>query len=212
MVKKRRTLGILGGTFDPIHYGHMVAAECARDAFDLDEVVFIPAAIPPHKLGQEIADGRHRLHMVRMAVNSDPHFSASGVELDREGPSYTVDTVEYFLRDASVEKLYFILGVDALLLFNTWKDVDRLVDMCEFIVVSRPGYDLNRDSEAFRQVTPLMWSKVRTLNIPGLHISSSDIRKRIARGETVKYLIPSPVEEYILEHGLYVKKDDGDDR
>jgi nicotinate-nucleotide adenylyltransferase len=202
-----KSLGILGGTFDPIHYGHIVAAECVRDACHLDQIVFVPAARPPHKDLEEVLESQHRYEMVQIALEDNPNFAVSAIELERQGMSYTIETIEAFLRMFPEAEIFFILGVDALLLINTWKEVKHLINLCNFIVVTRPGYILNKKDECFRDIPDSLWDKTRIISIPGLFISSSDIRRRVAQGRTIKYLLPSAVEEYIAEHNLY--KDEG---
>ncbi|MDD4803289.1 MAG: nicotinate-nucleotide adenylyltransferase [Syntrophomonas sp.] len=200
-------IGILGGTFDPIHYGHIVAAECVRDALQLDRIIFIPAARPPHKTPGEILDSQHRLEMVKLAVKDNPYFVVSELEINRSGLSYTVDTIAVFQQKCPQTKIFFIIGVDALLLINTWKDYERLASMCSFAVVTRPGYQLNRDSEAFRDIPPEVLNKIHLLQVPGLYISSSHIRQRVGRGQTIKYLLPPAIEDYIREHDLYQEEE-----
>jgi nicotinate-nucleotide adenylyltransferase len=210
-LKAIKALGILGGTFDPIHYGHIVAAECARDAFKLDRVIFVPAARPPHKEGVEVLDSQERLHMVSAALKDNPHFAVSALEIERPGLSYTIETIEFFQEQYTGVQIYFIMGTDALLLLNTWKEADRLAAMCRFIIVTRPGYHLDRSHAGLQDITPVLWDNLQVLPVPGLHISSSDIRQRVARGQTIKYLLPPVVEEYILQRGLYVKEDEKND-
>ena len=206
-----KTIGILGGTFDPIHYGHLAAAECARDECRLDQIIFMPSARPPHKDLDGVLNSRHRCAMTSMAIKDNPAFTISEIELKREGLSYTVESIEAFLRDLPGVELYFILGVDALLLLNTWKDVDRLATLCRFIVVTRPGYQLDKQAECFRSVPALFWTKVVFLAVPGIYISSSEIRQRVAQGKTIKYLVPPEVEQYIAEYHLYKDREDDDD-
>lgn len=206
-----KSLGILGGTFNPVHYGHLAAGECAREAFALDRIVYIPSARPPHKKLQHILDSEHRLKMVKMAVKDNPSFSVSSLELERKGLSYTVDTVDYYRKNYPGVEIYFILGVDALQIFNSWRDIDRLIEMCQFIVLSRPGYHFDRQDECYSDLPSKLWEKTNFLEIPGLLISSSDIRKRIYKGKTIKYLLPQVVEEYIEKENLYKDKEDCDD-
>ena len=200
---KIKSLGILGGTFDPIHNGHLVAAEYARDTCNLDKIIFIPSARPPHKDNQEVLNSEYRYRMVEMAIRDNPSFMVSDLELARTGYSYTVETIDYYIKRFPGVDIYFILGVDALLLINTWKDVNRLVGLCKFIVVTRPGYKLDKSQNCFRDISAVLWDNIRVLAIPGLDISSSDIRRRVSRGETIKYLLPASVEEYIINQRLY---------
>jgi nicotinate-nucleotide adenylyltransferase len=203
MLHTIKSLAILGGTFDPIHYGHMVAAECVRDALHLDRVIFMPAARPPHKELSGVLDSHHRYSMVELAIRDNDHFEISAMELERQGISYTVETLASFRQLYPEAEIYFILGTDALLLINTWKDLERLLQLCHFVLVTRPGYQLNRNDDKFRDVPALLWEKTIVLPIPGLFISSSEIRQRAAAGKTIKYLVPAVVEQYIIENNLY---------
>lgn len=206
-----KSLGILGGTFDPIHFGHLVAAEFVRDACRLERIIFIPAARPPHKDLDHVLDSRHRYNMVESAIEDNPDFAVSAMELERQGLSYTVETITSCRQLYPAAKIYFILGIDALLLINTWKDVPRLVKLCSFIVVTRPGYHLDRDQECFQGLPPALWENMTLIPIPGLSISSSEIRRRVAEGKTIKYLVPAPVEEYIHANNLYHDKEEAYD-
>lgn len=198
-----KKLGIIGGTFNPIHYGHLIAAEFAREAFDLDRIVFVPSARPPHKDLGDILASHHRLAMVQMAVQDNPFFCVSTLEIDRKGLSYSVETVSAMQRMHPGASLYFILGIDAFMLIDTWKDIGRLAGICSLIVVTRPGYELNPGDDCFAGIPLLMWQKMEVIAIPGFEISSSTIRERAARGKTIRYLLPSVVEAYIDSNGLY---------
>lgn len=203
----RLKIGLMGGTFDPIHLGHLVSAEEARQQFSLDYVIFIPAGYPPHKDKAEITLPEHRYLMTSLAVMSNPFFIVSRVEADRAAPSFTVDTVRYFAeREGEGTGLYFITGADAILEILTWKDYDVLPELCTFIAVSRPGYSLERLKETVGRLCPPLLQKVHLLEIPALAISSTYIRERVALGKTIKYLTPEPVEQYIKKHGLYLNK------
>ncbi|MDD4775184.1 MAG: nicotinate-nucleotide adenylyltransferase [Syntrophomonas sp.] len=201
MVKKK--IGIIGGTFNPIHYGHLIAAEFAREAFALDRIIFVPSARPPHKNLGEILDSRHRLAMVELAIRDNPAFCASSLEIDRQGMSYSVETVAAIQQMHREAGLFFILGIDAFMLMNTWKDPDRLAEMCSLIVVTRPGYEMNPEDECFAGIPLLMWQKLEVISIPGFEISSSAIRIRAAGRKTIKYLLPPEVEDYINSNRLY---------
>ncbi|HEX3012236.1 MAG TPA: nicotinate-nucleotide adenylyltransferase [Syntrophomonadaceae bacterium] len=207
-----KSLGILGGTFDPIHYGHLTAAECARCEYKLDRVVFMLSAQPPHKQQQTVTDPQDRLSMVRKAIADNEAFEASTLEMERKGYSYTVDTIQYYLNTYPDVKIYFILGIDALLLINTWKNVDRLVGMCEFIAITRPGFKLDPEDDAFKDVPRVLWQHMHILEMPGSVVSSSDIRNRVANGKTIKYLVPPQIEEYIRTRGLYREETTNDER
>jgi len=195
-------LGMMGGTFDPIHCGHLAAAEEARARFQLDRVVFVPSGQPPHKKEYPVTAAECRYDMVRLAVGSHPDFEVSRVEVDRPGPSYAVDTVRTLRAQLDPEtRLYFITGADAILEMLTWRSPEELAKSCDFIAVTRPGYDLGRLEQA---LGVLPGARVHLLNAPGVDISSTDIRQRVRRGDSLRYLVPTPVVRYIAAHGLYL--------
>jgi nicotinate-nucleotide adenylyltransferase len=195
-------VGVFGGTFDPIHIGHLVSAEEARVELELERVVFVPARLPPHKLDHVMSPLRHRLAMVELAIASNPHFAVSRVDIDRSGPSYTVDTIE-LLKDEwgpGVE-IYFIMGSDSLLDILTWHNPQRLIKLCRFAVVSRPSYQADLDE--LDTLLPGIASRVQMLNAPELAISSTDIQRRVREGLPIKYQVPEAVEDYISQRKLY---------
>ncbi len=216
----KRRIGLFGGTFNPIHLGHLRGAEEIREAFRLDGVIFIPSAIPPHKAMEEIIDARHRLEMVRLAIASNPYFSISDIELSRSGKSYTIDTLRHF-RERCADSLFFILGGDAFVEIETWKDFQNLFTLCHFIVMARPGFQktplANRLpgalSSAFQpDVEAMTWvhssgHRLVFKEISFLDISSTKVRELIERGESVRYLIPPETETYIHQHGLYRRRE-----
>ena len=190
-------IGILGGTFNPIHYGHLLVAAEVREKFDLEKVLFVPSASPPHKNHPDIAPPGHRYQMTVLATRSNPFFSVSDLELQRSGKSYAIETVKELLNIYGKDsKLYFITGTDAILEISTWKDREKLLKLCQFIVATRPGFDAEK-------IDKIILNQIHLLQIPNLDISSTDIRNRIKEGRTIKYLLPEKVEEYICEHGLY---------
>ena len=195
-------VGVLGGTFDPIHIGHLVSAEEAWVELKLERVVFIPAGLPPHKLDHVMSPVEHRLAMVELAIASNPHFAVSRIDIDRFGPCYTVDTIE-LLRDewGPGVKIYFIMGSDSLLDILTWHNPRRLIRLCRFAVVSRPGYQVDLDE--LDALLPGVASRVHMLNAPQLAISSTDIQRRVREGLPIKYQVPKAVEDYIYQHKLY---------
>lgn len=209
-------IGLFGGTFNPIHLGHLRSAEEIRQVCVLDHIYFIPSARPPHKGGQNIAPAQDRLNMVELAVADHSAFSASAVELERSGPSYSVDTIRFFLSACPSAELFFIVGLDAFLDIHTWKAYETIPDLCHVIVTSRPGMPLPTDSflpVAF-QTAFCYDSKLRMYRHPshhtlvlhqiiGLDISASAIRREIRHGHSVRYLVPRTVETYIAEHALY---------
>ncbi len=191
----------MGGTFDPIHYGHLLMAEEARQAFALDKVVFVPNGRPAHKKAYLVSSPEDRYAMTGLATSSNPYFSASRIEVDRSGVSYTIDTLrEFRALYPDLEELYFITGADAVLEILTWHEYDQLVRECRFIAVTRPGFVLERLSEI---TNAEFLSRVSFLPIPGLEISSTDIRRRVHESRSIKYLTPEPVEAYVQQHGLY---------
>ncbi len=197
MAKKR--IGIMGGTFDPIHYGHLVTAEAARHLFKLDQVIFVPSGRPPHKLSHKLTPASERLLMTLLATAPNQNFIVSDWEVQREQISYTYDTVRAFHQKfGDSAELFFITGADAVLEIMQWRQIDELADFCSFIAATRPGYRLDDF-----QASPKLTAKLGFLEVPALAISSSDIRGRVARSEPIKYLLPETVEMYIYKHGLY---------
>jgi nicotinate-nucleotide adenylyltransferase len=211
--------GLFGGTFDPIHIGHLRCASEILELFDLNRIIFVPAARPPHKLNTAITPFYHRLQMIRLAIEGNPDFSFSDVENRREKTSYSVETVEYLLDKHRPEKLdlYFILGQDAFHAIRTWKDWERLMMMCHFAVMTRPGYT-NRGLDEI--LTPEFASRftydegargfrgptghvICFREVTFLDIASSNIRKRAKEGKTINYLVPDMVRHYIVKNSLY---------
>lgn len=203
-------VGVLGGTFDPIHIGHLVAAEEVRAQLGLDRVVFVPAGLPPHKLTDDVSSVDHRLAMVKLAIVSNPYFTVSRVDIDRFGPCYTVDTIE-LLRDewgqaAGDVELYFILGSDSLADIVTWHKPERLIRLCRLAVMERPGYRVDMDE--LERLLPGITSRVHFINSPQLDISSTDIQKRVRQGLPIKYQVPEAVADYIYQHELYTRREE----
>jgi nicotinate-nucleotide adenylyltransferase len=196
-----RRLAIMGGTFDPIHYGHLLVAEEALERFELDTVVFVPNGRPAHKKPYNVSDPEERYAMCIIAIASNPMLSCSRVEIERPGPSYAVDTIRWFREQfASLEKLYFITGADAVMEILSWHKFEELSQHCEFIAATRPGTDLEKLRDVLDK--PFL-ERVHFMQIPGLDISSSSLRARVQEGRTVKYQTPEAVESYIRHRGLY---------
>jgi nicotinate-nucleotide adenylyltransferase len=190
----------MGGTFDPIHHGHLVTAQVALDQFELSEVVFVPTGQPWMKADRAVTAKEHRYLMTVIATASNPAFWVSRVEVDREGPTYAVDTLQEVRRQVEDEvDLYFITGADAILEIFHWKDPDEVLSLAHFIAATRPGYDLAR----FEREAPTAHPNISVMDVPALAISSSDIRRRVAAGEPIRYLVPEGVETYIRKFGLY---------
>lgn len=202
--QQKRRIGIMGGTFDPIHYGHLHIAECARYKFHLESVVFIPAGQPVHKHSKNLVDAVHRLEMTRLAVQSNPFFSVSDMEVKRCGPTYTVDTLEYLHNEkGSTAEIFFITGADAIIEILTWKDVARVFELCRFIAVTRPGYSLDKMNAVLDILGPDLRGKIHIHETSGIMVSSTEIRQTITNGEPIRYLLPDKVEQYIRAHHLY---------
>lgn len=206
-VQAKRRIGIIGGTFDPIHYGHLVNAEGARAEFGLDKVIFVPTGRPPHKKDYRITDSEDRYLMALLATITNPHFELSRLEIDRTGLSYTVDTIREFRAVyGETADLYFITGADAILEILTWKNVGELITLCHFVAATRPGYSLTglqNIVSAVRQQEQADFT-VHCIEVPALMISSTDIRRRVKNGQPIKYLLPEAVENYIIKEQLYV--------
>ncbi len=205
-------IGLMGGTFDPIHYGHLVVAEEVRARLDLAEMFFVPAGQPPHKQGDFITPAHHRLAMLELAISSNPHFSISLVDLDRPGPSYTVDTLR-LLRQWWGEEvaLYFVIGWDSLEELSSWFEPERILEQVTHLVaVHRPGYEeAPQYRSRLEQRLPMLRQRMLSMPAPQLEISATDLRQRVAEGRPVKYQIPEAVERYIAEHGLYSQRTEG---
>jgi len=200
-------VGILGGTFDPVHYGHLVAGEEARHALSLERVIFVPSARPPHKPGYSVSAPEHRLAMLNVAIADNPYFEISTVDVDRPGYSYTVDTIALLQRQLGPDaELFFILGEDALADLPTWHEPEKLLRMCQLIAVNRPGYHSFSLRLLERQL-PGVERRVHSVRIPELAIWSTELRARVASGLSIRYLVPSGVLAYIYEHGLYLNPD-----
>jgi nicotinate-nucleotide adenylyltransferase len=194
-----RRLGVMGGTFDPIHYGHLVTAEEAQVQFALDAVVFVPTGHPWMKEDRRVSPPEDRYLMTVIATASNPRFQVSRVEIDREGPTYTVDTLRLLGAENPDAELYFITGADAMLEILEWKDPEEVLSIAHFIAATRPGYDLER----FESAAPTHTANVSLMTIPALAISSTDIRKRVHEGRPIRYLVPEGVKSYVEKAGLY---------
>ncbi|MEW6380356.1 MAG: nicotinate-nucleotide adenylyltransferase [bacterium] len=218
---------LYGGTFNPVHYGHLTIAEEIRQRFQLDRIYFIPSALPPHKSTERVASPFDRLVMVTLATISNPAFFASSVEIDRGGKSYSIETVQQFRQQFGQEaQIYFLMGLDAFWEISSWKNFGDLLTSCKLIVTSRPGLDLqaavknlpkilvNRDRglrfslwemKAPREITPVVdtGEELFFVEVTGIGISSTMVRNRASRGQSLRYLVPQAVEDYIRKHSLY---------
>lgn len=205
----RNRIGVLGGTFDPIHLGHLIVAEDVRQKLELGEVLFIPAGRPWLKLKEEkcVTPAKHRLAMVKLAIASNPYFKVSPMEIERPGPSYSIDTVlELKAKLGAQAEIYFIVGPDALADFPKWKEPARLLQECQVVGVGRPRHT-QVDLRILDLSVPGASKRIMLLDVPQIDISSTEIRRRVAEGLSIRYLVPEAVEEYINEHELYMSPD-----
>lgn len=196
-------LGIMGGTFDPIHYGHLVAAETARTEFGLDNVLFIPTGMPPHKVNRPITDSNLRYRMVEMSIKNNSYFKVSRMEIDREGPTYTIDTLRILHSLFPDQELYFITGTDALKELLTWRESEEIIKLAKIIGASRPGYDASEFLAKIYKKYPATRNSIAQLEVPALAISSTDIRSRVRKGKSIRYLLPEEVRLLIEKNNLY---------
>ncbi len=202
--KDCKSIAIMGGTFDPIHNGHLVTAEAVRHRFKVDRVIFIPTGRPAHKLDKQVTENEHRYLMTVLATMRNENFEVSRIEIDRPGATYTIDTIEALKKVCQPDvRLYFITGADAIHQIMTWKEPERLLSMCDFVAVTRPGYQKSKLFEEIGEITDKYPSRIHYMEVPALAISSSDIRRRAQNGEPIKYLLPQEVEDYIHKFGLY---------
>jgi nicotinate-nucleotide adenylyltransferase len=191
-----RRIGIFGGSFNPPHVAHLIGAEIAREALDLSTVLFMPASVPPHKQKMRLPDPQLRLQMVKAAIAENPNFETSDIELKREGPSYTVDTLRELKQQYQDAQLVLIIGLDNLEIFHSWRSSEEILSLAELGVMVRPGYTKEK-------VSAELLSHVRFVEIPLLEISGTEIRKRIESGKSVRYMVTDPVMRIIEEASLY---------
>ena len=217
-------LGLFGGTFDPIHFGHLQAALEVKEGFDLDQIVLIPAAVPPHKTDRQVADAADRLRMAEMAVKGNSVFTVSDIELKRSGPSYSIDTIGHFKKTTPKDtEIFFISGLDAFLEIDTWQSYSDLLKRVVFIVIARPIFDCQDLSSRWKRLEDFLKSKISTkyklsdsscfehpeaqpiytFDVTSLDISSTRIRERVKMGQSIEFLVPERVENYIKTRGLY---------
>ena len=185
-------IGILGGTFNPAHSGHLILAEEAREKLGLDKVIFVPANLPPHKDNGDIAQASFRLKMLKLAVKGNKHFCVSDIEIKRQGRSYTIDTIKEFKRKYPADELYFIIGSDLLKYLDEWKDLNEINKLVKFVAATRPGYSLEK-------IPPY----IHTLGIRAVDISGFEVRRCIKEGKSFRYLVPDAVFNFINKKGLY---------
>ncbi len=206
---KKKRIGIMGGTFNPIHYGHLLLAETAYHQFEMDEILIMPTKNTYYKRMNQLVSEEDRVNMVSVAISDNPHFVLSREEVDRDGTTYTVDTLRKLTQTMPDAEFYFIMGADSLYHMETWKDVEDILSMAVIVVAGRgmdgSGSSLNSQIEYMENKYEC---EVYRLFSPVMEISSNDIRRRVAEGESIRYLLPDSVAEYIREHGLYRKGSD----
>jgi len=189
-------LGIFGGTFNPPHVGHLITAERVGDALGLDSILFIPSFISPHKQEGEERTAEHRLAMTRLAAAENPRFAVSDIEIQRPEPSYTIETVRSLRHERPEDHLFLIIGMDNFLTFHLWKEPKELLRSAALVVMNRPLYP--------KRVNEVLGTEnVQFVDVPGIDVSSSEIRRRVHQGESIRYLVPQSVEAYIHQHALY---------
>lgn len=199
-----KKIAVMGGTFDPIHYGHLVTAEAVREKFNIERVIFIPTGKPPHKKKQHVAHNEHRYLMTVLATVNNPYFDVSRIEIDRPGTTYTIDTIKEIRKICDKDtQIYFITGADAIAEILTWKNPEELLSLCQFVAVTRPGYNKENLIKKITDIGNKFEAKLNFTEVPALAISSTDIRNRVKNKNTIKYLLPEEVEKYILKFGIY---------
>ena len=197
----------MGGTFDPVHYGHLLVAERAREQYQLGEVIFVPNSTPPHKKPYQVSPAEDRYAMVLLAIASNPRFSVSREEMGRPGPSYTIDTIRAFRQQLDPQvKLCFVTGADAVLDILTWRQPYDIVAECQLVAAYRPGFDLRKMTDILGED----WTgQVQMLAMPAIDVSSTQIRQRVAQGKSIRYLTSPAVQSYIRKAALYQTLSDG---
>jgi nicotinate-nucleotide adenylyltransferase len=189
-------LGVFGGTFDPVHHGHLIVAEYVRERIGLDRVLFIPTLISPHKTDAPVTSPTHRLAMLREGIKSNPYFQVSAMEIERGGVSYTVDTLRLMGEENATDEFFLLIGADNLMEFRSWKEPDEIVKRAKLVVMNRPGF-------AGAAADPSLPKDIIQCPVPSIDISATEIRGRVQKGLTISYLVPPSVSRYIGRHRLY---------
>lgn len=205
MQKRVRRIGLMGGTFNPIHYGHLLIAENAYEQYHLDEVIFIPTGQSPHKDARQILRADERMEMIRLAIADNPHFSCSDYEIRTEGISYTYLTVQAFYEPAEERELFFIMGADSLAYFDAWMRPDKISRMSTILAAVRDGLNMEELLPIRESLQQKYGTKIGFINTPNFSVSSRMIRHRMEKGHSIRYLVPEAVERYLKEHRVYVQ-------
>lgn len=198
-----RKIGVMGGTFNPIHMGHLLLAEWAMEAAGLDQILFIPTGIPYMKGKCHVLSGEMRLQMTALAIEDHPAFKVSGMEVERKGYTYTCDTMEQLKKKSPKDEFYFIMGADCLYTIEKWRDPERIFEACSVIAAARNGSSLLQMEEKCNELSDKFHGNILLLQFPAMEISSTDIRERVACGRSIRYLVPEKVREYIISNHLY---------
>lgn len=199
----KKKIGIMGGTFNPIHAGHLMLAQWAMEDAGLDQILFIPAGYPYMKDKRQVLDGKDRLKMVELAIEGNPCFAASGMEIVREGYTYTCDTLEQLQTENNDAFLYFIMGADCLYTIEKWKDPERIFQACSVIAAARNGSPLDDMEKKCLELKERYGARIRLLQFPAMELSSTNIRERVVNQQSIRYMVPEKVRSYILENHLY---------
>ena len=205
MQKRVRRIGLMGGTFNPIHYGHLLIAENAYEQYHLDEVIFIPTGQSPHKDARQFLRADERMEMIRLAIADNPHFSCSDYEIRTEGISYTYLTVQAFYEPAEERELFFIMGADSLAYFDAWMRPDKISRMSTILAAVRDGLNMEELLPIRESLQQKYGTKIGFINTPNFSVSSRMIRHRMEKGHSIRYLVPEAVERYLKEHRVYVQ-------
>ena len=205
---RKKRVGIMGGTFNPIHIGHLIIAEAAYEAYKLDEVLFVPSGISYMKDQSEILDAKKRVHMTGLAIEDNPHFALSTIEIDRDGNSYSYETLETLRKQNPNTEYFFLVGSDTLFALETWKHPEILLPSCTILVAVRDGVPMEKMQEHANYLKEKFGGSIELLKTPNIQISATDIRNRIADNRNVKYFVPESVLQFIEKKGLYKNQDD----
>lgn len=196
-------LGILGGTFDPVHYGHLLLAETCREQLDLTEVRLVPAGAPPHKTERGITDGHTRGDMLQLAISGYPEFVVDRREIRRTGPSFTVDTLTEYQSEFSEAELFFLMGADSLRDIPTWRQPERIAELATIVAVNRPGLPAPTNEQVLEWVGPKLAERIKIISMPGTDLSATAMRQRVSNGRNLRFMTPRAVEMFITQHDVY---------
>lgn len=203
MSENKKRVGIMGGTFNPIHLGHLIIAEAAYEAYNLDEVLFVPSGVSYMKDQSEILDAKKRVHMTGLAIEDNPHFALSTIEIDRDGNSYSCETLETLRKQNPNTEYYFLVGSDTLFALETWKHPEILLPSCTILVAVRDGVPMEKMQEHAKYLEEKFGGSIKLLTTPNIEISATNIRNRLAKGHNVKYFVPDSVLDFINKYDLY---------